>query len=227
MQVTDETQASTTEPVTRPRPAVERWLALSGALPLPVFLALHLGREAVLAGASDVAELVRPAPSVLSTITMVCLVWLPLLLHAALGLWFLVTGRKLTLLTFDPPAFLRDLSRLASVPALGFVLYHAQEYAVPAWFGQVDPRDAGFRLVAALSSTRSGFPVLAGGYLLGLLATLVHAGIGVHRALLAEGVLHTSARRHGSARFCAAAALVLFSIGASAVIRAAGGSLLK
>jgi len=229
MQVTDETRASTDEPVARRRSAVERWLSLTGAVPLPVFLALHLSREAALSAPQDVAEVVRPTTGTFGALTMVCLVWVPLLLHAGLGTWLLLTGRKLTAPTglADLSPLLLRLSRMSSVLALGFVILHASEYPARVWLGEADARDAGFRLTAALSSTSFGVPVRAAAYLLGLLATLTHASIGIHRALLAEGVLSNLARRRISELSCAVFALVLFCVGAGTIIRVASGVLLR
>ena len=209
------------------RPAVERWFSLSGLVPLPVFLTLHLSRELALAFASDVSDLIRPAPGIGSILTGALLVWAPLLLHAALGVRLLISGRGSTRpAAGDVPALALRLSRWTSVAALLFIAYHAREYPLAVWLAEADARDAGLRLVARLSSTNFGVPLRAGAYLLGLAATVAHAGLGVHRALLREGWLNSAARRRASARLCAAMSALLFGLGAAAVIRVASGVLL-
>jgi len=213
--------------VAHSRPAVERWFSLSGLVPLPVFLVLHLSRELTLAFASDVSDLIRPSPGIGSTLTAALLVSAPLALHASIGVWLLISGRSLLKPAGDDvPALALRVSRWTSVAALLFIIYHAREYPVAVWLAEADARDAGLRLVGRLSSTSFGVPLLGGAYLLGLAATLAHSGLGVHRALLREGWLSTAARRHTSARLCAGASALLFALGAAAVIRVASGVLL-
>jgi hypothetical protein len=209
--------------VAHSRPAVERWFSLSGLIPLPVFLVLHLSRELALAFASDVSDMVRPEPGIVSLLTAALLVWVPLLLHVAFGVVLLVRGRGLAPLAADVPALSRRMSRLTSVVALLFIAYHARHFPVASWLSEADARDAGLRLVGYLSSTRLGVPLHGAAYLLGLAGSLAHAGLGVHRALLREGFLASEARRRASARLCAGVSALLFGVGAVAVIRVATG----
>lgn len=226
--MTEDGAASKAEQLAHARPAVERWLSWSGLVPLPAFLFLHLLRELRLAFADDVSEVLRPTPGGLALVTSWLLVWLPLLVHAGLAVFFLLNGRRLAPLTEgDTPALPRLVSRVTAVLALLFLLYHARTYAFAVWLGEADARDAGFRLLAELSSTKLGVPVLSGVYLLGLLATVTHAGLSVHRALAREGLLTTAARRQTSARACAAFGVLLFAAGAVAVIRVASGVFLR
>jgi hypothetical protein len=82
-------------------------------------------------------------------------------------------------------------------------------------------------LIAQLSSASGGVPLRGGAYLLGLLATSVHAGVGLHRGLLREGVIRHPRRRRLSARLCAAFGVLTFALGAAVVIRVASGALLR
>jgi succinate dehydrogenase hydrophobic anchor subunit len=213
--------------VAQGRPAVERWLRWSGLVPLPAFLLVHLGSELFHAFPSDVSDVVRRAPSLFTTLACALLVWVPLLLHVALAGWMLAKRRSLTLPSEVMPRLPQLLARASALVAGAFVLYHAKSYALAVWLGEADARDAGFRLVAELSSTHLGVPLSGGAYLLGLLSTSTHAGIGVHRALLAEGYLQSAERRLLSARACTAFAVVCFCVGAAAVIRVASGVLLR
>jgi succinate dehydrogenase/fumarate reductase cytochrome b subunit len=222
-----EASASKTEPVTRARAAVERWLRWSGLLPLPAFLLVHLGQELARAFPTDVRDVVRSAPGPFTLLAGVALVWLPLALHLGLGVWLLVTRRTLAEQRDDVPRLPRALSRWCAALAAAFVLYHARGYTAAVWLGEADPRDAGFRLVAELSSTRFGVPLSGAVYLLGLLATSTHAALGVHRALLAEGYLASAQRRRLSARLCTAFGVTSFATGTAAVIRVASGVLLR
>jgi len=224
MQVTEQSAASKAEQVARSRPAVERWLTWSGLVPLPVFLVLHLSTELYRSFASDVGDLVRAAPTAFELVTLALLVWAPLCVHAALGVW-LMCGRH-EARAVDVARLPRALSRAWAIVALAFLIYHTCELTGLVWLGAADARDLGFLLVAKLSSTRGGVPLHASAYLLGLLATLAHAGLSTHRGLLAEGLLPTPAKRQRSARACAVLATLLFGMGALAVIRVASGALL-
>lgn len=213
----------------RERSLVERSLVWSGLVPLPVFLALHLSRELVASFASDVAELLRPAPSAAVILSSWLLVLIPLALHALLGSWLLLTGRRLrpARAEADVAELAVRVSRFTSLIALLFVAYHVREYPLAVLLGEADARDAGLRLVGRLSSAHFGAPLRGVGYLLGLLGTVAHAGLSVHRALLREGLLATPAKRRASARCCAAGGALLFWAGAAAVIRVASGALLR
>lgn len=226
MHVTESAAAKTTG-VAHERPSVERWLRWSGLVPLPAFLALHLARELSLALVTDTSEVVRRGPGAFALLTSALLVWLPLSLHAALGLWSATSGKARAALVHDVPAEARMASRICSVVALLFVVYHARQYPVATLLGEIDARDAGFRVLGELASTSFGVPVRGGAYLFGLAATVAHAGLSVHRGLLAEGLLGTAHKRRTSARLCASGAILLYLLGAAAVIRVASGSLLR
>lgn len=221
------TTASSTEQLAQGRPAVERWLGWSGLLPLPAFLLVHLLSELRHAFANDVRDVARAAPGWLEAVACVAVVWLPLAVHVMLGVWLLASGRRRAPSSDDLPRLPRLLSRVCAALAGLFLLWHARRYALAIWLAEADARDAGFRLLAELSSTRFGLPLAAAGYLAGLLATCTHAGIGLHRALWAAGYLSSEARRGRSASACAAFGVVSFCLGAAAVIRVASGVLLR
>ncbi|HYP90577.1 MAG TPA: hypothetical protein VEQ59_20545 [Polyangiaceae bacterium] len=209
------------------RPLVERCLAWSGLVPLPAFLLLHLSRELTLAFATDVSDVVRQPPSWFAQLSGVMLVWLPLAVHVGAAALLLLGGRPPRPLASDVPASSRSISRVTGALALGFLLYHGQRFGVAEGLGRAAAEDAGFRLLSDLSSTSSGVPLVGAVYLLGLLATVTHAALGVHRGLLAEGLLASAQKRRTSARACAASGALLFCLGAAAVIRVASGVLLR
>ena len=188
-------------------------------MPLPAFLLLHLASELRLAFATDVSDVVRGAPSLFVKLSLVPLVWLPLAVHVGLGCFLLLSRRERSRVTGDVPAMPRAISRISA--------YHARAFALAVWLGEAAAEDAGFRLLGQLASSTSGVPLVGGLYLLGLLATVTHAGLGVHRGLLAEGLLSTAEKRQASAVACAAFGVLSFGIGAAAVIRVASGVLLR
>jgi len=233
MQVTEQGPASRAEQLTHTRPAVERWLIWSGSIPLPAFLLLHISRELALSFSSDVSEVVRPVPGVAGVLSSVALVWLPLALHAGLGVWLLLrqagqrpSGNAPSHARADTGWLPRRVSQVTSLLALAFLLYHAREYPLSVALGESDPSDVGFILLARLSATSYGVPLRSFVYLLGLAATVTHASLGMHRGLLLEGYLRREASRRTSERVCAGAGALLFGLGAAAVIRVASGVLL-
>lgn len=227
MEGSESRTAGSGQQVAHARPLVERCLTWSGLVPLPAFLLLHLCRELSQAFAGDVSDVLRRAPGAFEQLTSVLLVWLPLGLHVGAAALLVVRGRLPRGTTRDVPAMARAVSRVAAALALVFVVYHAETFTWPVWLGRAAAADAGFRLIDELSGTSSGVPLRGGLYLLGLLATVTHAALGVHRGLLLEGVLTTHERRRRSARACAAAGALAFWLGAAAVIRVATGVLLR
>ena len=209
------------------RSAVERWLRWSGLVPLPAFLLLHLARELALSAPDDVSQVVRQPPSTFGLLSSALLVWLPLALHCALALWQLSSSQRALPRPTDVAKTARVASRVCAVFALLFLVYHARQYPLAVLLREADASDAGFRLLAELSGTSFGMPLRAGAYLFGLAATVAHAGLALHRALLAEGWLDQGPRRAISARWCATGAVLLFLAGAAAVIRVASGVLLR
>jgi hypothetical protein len=196
-------------------------------VPLPAFIALHLSSEVCWAFATDVSDAVRPAPTTFARLSSVALVWLPLGVHVGLGCGRWLLGRVPPPTPADVPFVARAASRVTSVLALAFLAYHARAYALPVWLGDHAAEDAGFRLFAELSSTAFGVPLSGGLYLLGLLVTVAHVSLGVHRGLLLEGRLPTPRKRRLSARACALGGALAFLVGAVAVIRVASGVLLR
>jgi hypothetical protein len=225
MQGTEQSASAQAEQLARARPAVERWLTWSGLVPLPVFLLLHLSTELYRSFASDVSGWVRAEPGGFQVVTLALLVWAPLCVHLGLGSWLLLSGGSRPRVD-DVARMPRVFSRVCALLALAFVLQHTRELAGAVWLGESDSRDLGFLLLTSLSSTRWGLPLHACAYLLGLLATLAHAALGTHRGLLGEGLLPSAASRRRSANWCATLAVLLFGVGAFAVIRVASGTLL-
>jgi len=228
MQENERNRTKAGEHLAHARPLVERCLVLTGLVPLPAFLVLHLTRELWLGSPADVSELIRAPREPLSQLTSVLLVWLPLAIHAALGAWLLVTRRRLRFGDRKTAArWTTALSRWTGAFALLFILQHAREYPLAVLLGEADARDAGLRSIASLSATQYGFPLRSGFYLLGLAATATHAALGVHSALSALGVVKTERGRALSRRACAATGAAVFALGAAAVIRVATGVLLR
>lgn len=215
------------EDVAHVRPAVERWLTWSGLIPLPAFLVLHLLRELSLSFATDVTDVERAAPSWFGRLSMLLLVWLPLGVHVAAAILRRVRRAPSPPARVDVPALPKQVSAVCSWLSLSFLLHHGFSFALPSWRTDIAAEDAGFRLLAELSGTTWGVPLSGAVYLLGLAVTVAHAGLGVHRGLLLEGLLRSSDQRRRSARACSVVAAACFGVGAAAVIRVASGVLLR
>lgn len=180
-----EAPGPSTEEAARRSPA-ELALAVTGAVPLPVFLVLHLAHEAWLSGARDVGEVLRPGAGALALGSSLLLVWVPLGVHALLGAWFALRGHARA--TPPAPSLLLKLSGLGALP---FLAWHTATFLPAELGGPAASADAGFRLLEQVTAMPAGIAWNAFFYLFGLLATTLHAALGMERVLLGSGALRS------------------------------------
>ncbi len=203
---------------------VQLW---AGLLPLAGYLLIHLVRQAsVLWGqrAYSTWGVAEPTPWRLGL--SIVLVYLPLLVHASLGLARLSRPVDAPGEGGWPRPLGRALQQLSAAVLLVFLLVHLWQLSVPSWTGALAPSDYYPELCASLSSTRwGGIPWVAIGYLLGVAAAAQHGAQGLHHGLLALGVIRPGRERIW-ARCCVALGLSLFGLGALIVIDLATGSVL-
>jgi len=116
----------------------------------------------------------------------------------------------------------RALSALESmtlVIVLGFTLWHVEQIAWPLLLGTFTTSDVRPELIALLSSTWQGVPLLAAGYLCGVGAASFY---GTRQALRALA----EPQRRARARALVALGVLTYLLGCYAVIRAASGVIL-
>lgn len=189
---------------------------LCGVVPLAVFLVVHVASYAgVLLGWQSFGVAARER--VFLTVLEVLLVGLPLAFHAGYGLWL-----ALSPLPRDA-AFARGLGlRVSGVALLAFLGVHVAWLRWPLWSGERAPEDVHEMLVASLSTTSHGVPVVALVHLVGLGLGVVHLGLGLSRFVEGWGLAGGLAAR----RSATALSIVLFALGAASIVGLATGSAL-
>ena len=203
---------------------VQLW---TGLLPLAGYLVVHLLQQAsVLWGPSAYFRWGAAEPTRVRLALTLALVYLPLLVHAALG--FRRLSRPVDAPGEDgwPRPLGRALQHVSAAVLLVFLAAHLWQLAAPSWTGALAASDLYPELCASLSSTRwGGVPWVAIGYLLGIAAAAFHGAQGIHHGVLALGVIGPGRQRLW-ARCCGALGLCLFGLGALIVIDLATGSVL-
>jgi succinate dehydrogenase / fumarate reductase, cytochrome b subunit len=194
--------------------SVRKCFELLGVVPLGVYLVIHLAAYArVLFGASSFG--VAASPGFL--LVDLFLLWLPLSIHAAIGLRLSFEPLKLQ----DAAERSRSLLlRVTGVLTLLFLLLHALWLRWPLISGALWPNDIGETSIALLSSTWNGFPVMAALHLIGLALVTSHFGWGLGRFLERWGILRGNWARPAASWFAAG----LFALGAATIVELATGS---
>lgn len=207
-------------------PSWWRWHALLGAVPLAGYVLIHLGAQgwALRAGPEQRALEAAWQRHPLWDVVVPVVVLLPLLAHAALGLWRMASA------TGGPdPLWPQPLGRrLQRVSALMLVLFlggHIWQFQGRRWLGELERADFFAELCGSLSSTvLGGVPLVAIGYLLGLAAAAVHLAQGLQHAALSWGLVSVEQRQRLS-NVCWLLGVAVFAGGALLVLRLATGAL--
>ena len=142
---------------------------------------------------------------------------LPLVYHALYGVVLTFAARPGTLIEPYKYKWLSTLQRITGIISLFFIGFHLWEFRLQkAWFGM--PSSFFYtRLTANLSSTWHGMPVVALGYLLGVLATVFHFANGVSAFAVTWGIVSRPLAQMRM-RMLAATLGVLLSILATATV---------
>jgi succinate dehydrogenase cytochrome b subunit len=212
-----------------PAHIVRRVLSLCGLVPLGAFLVVHLAINAsALAGSSAFARTAGWARD-LPALPLVewLLVFLPLLVHASLGLWLIVRRQPLHSPAPYAPG-LRLAMRATAVGTLCFLAAHLSELRLR---GSTDSRTPGVLatlLDAHLSSTRYGVPWVGVAYLLGAGCATFHFACGSWAAFAVSPAGQASERRRRLAAWASVAlGIVMWAVFADVVVlRATGAAIL-
>ena len=153
-----------------------------------------------------------------SVVSVLVAVWLPFAVFA----WRRLRRGTDTRAAPGMPEKARALALLELLTlcvVLLFTSLHVLDFVWPLLSGAFAPRDVRPELIARLSSTQYGVPLLAAGYLCGVGAA---AFFGARQALRALG----SAPRRSAARALIALGVLAYLLGGYAVIRCASGVIL-
>lgn len=190
-------------------PRVLEACARFGGLAFATFLALHLGLEAARAVADGAVPHagVEAEPVVVGSVLLV--IALPFAIAA---------GRRLTRPLNGASKAERSLAvleRLALAITLVFLVAHVLQCAYPLLDGSFDPSDVRPELIASLSGTALGLPLVAVGYALGVGAACF---VGTRAALSSF-----AQERMATQRVVVALGVLAYLLGSYAVIRCASG----
>jgi succinate dehydrogenase / fumarate reductase cytochrome b subunit len=205
--------------------------SLCGVLPLGAFLIVHLAINASALGGSSAFARAAGWARDLPALPLVewLFVFLPLLVHAGLGLWFIVRRRPL-----EPPApysaGLRLAMRLTALGTLCFLAAHLSELRFRGSSAALSPGVLATVLDADLSGIRHGVPWAGVGYLAGAGCATFHFACGSWAAfaLSTRGETARDTRRRRAAAWAAAlAGVAMWVLFADVVVlRATGAALL-
>lgn len=192
----------------------------TGVVPTGAFLALHLLRVG--------SDLPRVAVATwLSTPLLAAellLVWLPLALHAVYGFGIVLGRAAAPSRSCLRTRWARGLLRGTGVLSAGAIVAHAVHVRWPVLRGAWLPSDVHARMIDALATTTAqGVPLAAAAHLLGTAVLVAHFTQGLFVAL-AERRIPNHVSRDKLLVSCAWGGVVLFALGALAVLRLATGS---
>lgn len=198
---------------------LRRLHALSGVIPLGVFVVVHLLVNATaLVGPSRFDRVMGGlANSPIEPYVTLLFVGVPLAYHALYGITRVGRAPADAEASGYKRPRLDVLMRLSSVVLFVFVIAHTLEMRL----GRA-PSNLHTKLTMDLSSTKWGVPFIAFGYLLGVAAVAFHLAYGCFAVLESRG---RASRR--AAIWSIAGGAILFSIGAATTIAfSSGGTLL-
>jgi succinate dehydrogenase / fumarate reductase cytochrome b subunit len=173
---------------------VRRLFSLAGVAPLGLFLVLHLAVNATALGGHRAFERVADALGRVPGLPLLeaALVFAPLALHGAIGLWLIATRTPLASPSPYPPA-VRLAMRVTGAAALAFVAMHITEFRFRTPGARLNGSELGTLVAGDLSATWMGLPWRGVAYLAGTACVTFHFATGVWGLLAARPALAESA----------------------------------
>ncbi|MBX3190476.1 MAG: hypothetical protein KF819_25980 [Labilithrix sp.] len=198
--------------------------ALSGVVPVGVFLVLHLWMVSSLLGSRDAydRQLAALTGTTVGAVLELVLVLLPLAFHAIYGVW--LTWQPQREAHAYPSNLAYVLQRISGIVVLVFVIAHFWDLRAQTWLFGLDERSYTTRLTEHLSWTWLGVPFVALGTLMGIAASIFHLANGMRSFLTTRGFTTTAAARRRADRLFAALGLLFFFTSSAAVIQLATGT---
>lgn len=194
----------------------------TGVLPAGAFLVLHLVRLGL--GVPRV-PLARWAAAPLG-LAELCLVWLPLAIHAVYGFGILLGRASPPVCSSLRARWNRTLLRASGAISFCAIVLHAAHVRWPVLRGRWLRSEVGTRMIDELASTTAqGIPLVSVLYLFGSAALVVHFAMGSFVALAERRVPnHLSTQKLRAMSITCG--VVLFALAAASVLRLATGSAL-
>lgn len=151
-------------------------------------------------------------------------VLLPLAFHAFFGLYLAITGKGQAAGYPYKRAWIPAAQRASAIVAFAFIAYHVWEFRLAKSFYAMRSEAFYSSLVAHLSSTTMGVPLVAILYLLGVGAVVFHFAAGLWGFAFSWGFTPTERARRRSAYTVSVIGVVLFLMGTQSVVYFATGS---
>lgn len=207
---------------------LRRLHSLSGVVPLGGFLVEHLWTNSSALGGKGEFDRAVGAIQSLPALPLfeIGLIFLPLAFHAFYGIAIARSGSVNVRLYPTARNWAYLMQRLSGVVTLAFVLFHLYEFRMKtAFFGM--PSSAFYDTLSAhLSSTTFGIPLVAIGYILGLLSTTFHFGNGLVGFCITWGLTPSKEAQKRASWASLGVGTLLFLLGTNTVIYFATGTAL-
>lgn len=201
--------------------------SLSGVIPVGFYLVLHLWTNAkAMQGQQVFDDAVSEISHTPYLVVLEALgIWIPILFHGIYGIKIALEGRPNASRYPYSRNWMYTLQRITGIVAFAFIAYHFWELRVQVSLGHMEKADFFQHLCSSLSSTtRSGIPVLAIFYLVGVAAAVFHFANGLYGFCFSWGItVSRRATRIGAVVF-GLFGLALFVMAANTVIFFATGS---
>ena len=206
------------------RDLARRLHSLTGVVPLGAFLFFHLWITSALGSSRDVYDrqigLLHGGP--FFAFLEVVLLIVPLVYHAAYGVMRSLQPRDPNH-AYDTDVML-TLQRASGVVVLVFIAAHVWEFRGQTWTHGLAVSSYSTKLTEHLSSTQSGVPFIALGYVAGIAATVFHFANGMTSFCATWGLAKTFEARHRMRVLFRVVGVLLFALSTALVIQIATGS---
>lgn len=206
---------------------IRRLHSLSGLIPVGAFMCVHLTVNAsVLNGPETFQENVYGIHALGKILPLVewVFIFLPLLFHAAVGVWIITTGVPNTTHYAYGANVRYTLQRASGMIALLFILYHVFHmhgwFHFDWWLAMAEPLGGyQFRPYNAPSTAGAALqnPLIVAFYALGIVASVFHLANGLWTMGITWGVWTSPKSQKNALYVCGALGLALLVVGLSAL----------
>jgi succinate dehydrogenase / fumarate reductase cytochrome b subunit len=200
--------------------------SLSGVFPVGVFLVSHLLTNAkALGGQQPFDRAVRDIHRLpFLPLIEIFGIFLPLGFHALYGVKLALEGRPNVGRYPYSKNWLYTMQRATGLVAFVFIVWHLWEFRIAKLLGRMSADAFYPTLSEHLSSTTSGIPLAATGYLIGIAACVAHFANGLSTFALGWGVVLSRRSQRVLAAAFGVLGLVVFLVGADTALFFATGA---
>ncbi len=230
--MSDPSRPQETRPLFTPPSGVSAWKrahSIAGVFPVGVFVVFHLLVTARAVGGREHFDRAVRAMETLPLLPVIeALILGPLAFHAVVGVMLVAQARRRSAAapraaSLSAPAWRATLQRATGVITLLFLIGHLYALRVPHLLGRLPDELFYQALTADLSTTTSGVPWIALGYVVGLAATVFHLAHGLSSFATSWGLVRSAAGRRRARWGLSLLGVTLFALGTSTALYFATG----